>query len=231
MDQKKHSAFTMLELIMVIVILGILAALAIPRMERDTRQEAADNILAAIRFTQHMALMDNVNDNRNNNWQRKFWRFGKQGCSDDGIFYYIGSDKDMGGNINTQTGEAATDPGNGMIMNGQNNEPCENDLSTQEFTVPVVGTVKASSNIFLTKKYGIKENDTTMFANCPGTTATLSVGFDYMGRPHRGFESSSIPNYSTLMDTDCNLTFEFLDGSDDLIITIEAETGRAFKAQ
>ena len=31
----KKSAFTMIELIMVIVVMGILAALALPRMERD----------------------------------------------------------------------------------------------------------------------------------------------------------------------------------------------------
>jgi len=231
MGKRTKMAFTMLELIMVIVVLGILASLAIPRMERDLRQEGADNILSAIRFTQHMALSDNVNENTNSKWHRKFWRFGKQGCSDNGIFYSIGSDKDMGGNIDTLMGEAAIDPSNGMVINGQNTQPCESDLSGQSFTIPVVGRVNASSNIFLTKKYGILENDEAMFAGCPNTTDTLSIGFDYLGRPHRGFEDSDTPDYSTLMDTDCNLTFKFMDGSDDIIITIEAETGRAFQAQ
>jgi len=48
----KHSAFTMIELVLVIVVLGILAALAMPRLERDLRQEAKDNLLSAIRYTQ-----------------------------------------------------------------------------------------------------------------------------------------------------------------------------------
>jgi prepilin-type N-terminal cleavage/methylation domain-containing protein len=230
----KKSAFTMIELIMVIVVLGILAALAMPRMERDVRQEAADNILSAIRFTQHMALMDNVIDTTSKNklkWQRRFWRFGKEGCSDNGIFYYVGSDKDTdsaantASNINVQDGEAATDPSNGMVMMGQNNQPCKSDLSTQFFAAPVG---RASPNIFLTKQYGIKENDTKLISQCPGNT--LSIGFDYLGRPHRGFESSSTPDYSTLMEKDCNLTFEFEDGSRDLIVTIEKETGRAYQA-
>ncbi len=223
----------MLELIMVIVVLGILAALALPRMERDLRQEASDNIISAIQFTQHMALMDNVIDNwskNRNKWQQKFWRFGKEGCSDTGIFYYVGSDKDMGGtagnpgNIDVAKGEAVLDPSNGMVMMGRNNQPCESDLSQQVFT----GNGAASTNIFLTKKYGIKENDTKLFSQCPGNTR--SIGFDYMGRPHRGFESSTVPDYSTIMEQDCNLTFEFEDGSPDLIITIEKETGRVFKA-
>ena len=67
----KHTkAFTMLELVFVIVVLGILAALALPRMDRDLRQEAKDNILSAIRYTQHLALMDNKTNPLDANWQR-----------------------------------------------------------------------------------------------------------------------------------------------------------------
>jgi len=61
---RNKSAFTMIELILVIVVLGILAALAMPRVDRDSRQEAADNILSAIRYTQHLALMDNKTNPR-----------------------------------------------------------------------------------------------------------------------------------------------------------------------
>ena len=224
---KKHKAFTMLELVMVIVVLGILAAFAMPRMRTDTRQEAADNIIAALRFTQHMALMDNVIDNVNgSNWQRRFWRFGKEGCSDRGIFYYVGSDRDMGENIDVDTGEAAIDPSNGKVMMGQNTKPCADDLSEQIFTTDNIG--EASPHIFLTKNYGIKENDSKMFDSCEKDTK--SIGFDYLGRPHRGFETSHTPNYASLMQNDCNLTFEFEDGSDDLVITIEKETGYVYQA-
>ena len=229
MHKTKQAAFTMIELIMVIVVLGILAALAMPRMERDLRQEAADNILSSLRFTQHMALMDNVIDTTSKNrlkWQQKFWRWGKEGCSDNGIFYYVGSDKDVKGNIDATVGEAAIDPSNGMVMMGQNNQPCESDLSSQVYAAPAG---RSSSNIFLTKKYGIKEDDTKLVAQCPGNT--LSIGFDYLGRPHRGFENSTTPDYSSLMETDCNLTFEFEDGSPDIIITIEKETGHVYQAK
>ncbi len=224
MEYKRQYAFTMLELVIVIVVIGILAALAMPRMDKDLRQEAADEIISALRFTQHMALMDNVIENTNTNWQRRFWRFGKEGCSDEGIFYYVGSDKDMGGNIDVDKGEAAIDPTNSEVMMGQNTKPCEDDITEQIFTT--INEV-SSPNIFLTKKYSIIENDTKLVSQCPGDT--MSIGFDYLGRPHRGFENSSTPDYSTLMQNDCNLTFEFENGID-LIITIEKETGRVFQA-
>ena len=165
----KRTAFTMIELVFVIVVLGILAALAMPRLDRDLRQEAADNILSAIRYTQHMALLDDVTNPSDTQWQRAFWRFGFQGCSDNGIFYYIGSDKNIGGNIDA--GEELVDPANGLPMMGLKLADCETDLS---------GQIKASSNIFITKKYSIDSN-VTWSDGCTG--ASSYIGFDHLGRP------------------------------------------------
>ena len=71
--KQNRQAFTMLELVIVITVLGILAALAIPRMQRDLRQEAADNLVSAIRYTQHLAMMDDKTDPGNSMWQRRYW--------------------------------------------------------------------------------------------------------------------------------------------------------------
>jgi len=229
---KNHQAFTMLEVIMVIVVIAILASLAMPRLERDLRQEAADNIISALRFTQHMALMDNVIDNiskkskKRKRWHRRFWRFGKIGCSDEGIFYYVGSDRDAEKGIDVTRGEAAVDPSNGKVMIGRSTQPCEDDIESQVFA-PAIGA--ASPHIFLTKNYGIKENDDKMFGQCEGDGK--SIGFDYLGRPHRGFTNSTSPDYSTLLEDDCSLTFEFEDGSKDLVITIEKETGHVYRVK
>ena len=219
----KKPAFTMIELVMVIVVLGILAALALPRMDRDIRQEAADNILSAIRYTQHMALIDNVTNPSNANWQQAFWRFGIEGCSDDGIFYYVASDKSTEGNIDA--GEEARDPINGLQMMGLNAKNCESDISEQ---------TDASPSIFLTHKYGIKDGSIT-FTDCGNSTGKY-IGFDQLGRPHRGFVQgsgggggSTAADYASVITTDCIITLDFDNASfGDMNITVEKETGYAY---
>ena len=215
----------MLELIMVIVVLGILAALALPRMDRDIRQEAADNILSAIRYTQHMALIDDVQMRKTgttfedtktfrNSWHRSFWRIGFQGCSDDGIFYQIGSDTDRKGNL--ETGEEALDPTSGLRMNGVNGQPCEGQIQNN-----------FSPEVFITRKYGISDGNIAFAGGC--SNVAQHIAFDNMGRPHTAITNSTTPDYSTVLQEDCRLTFRFDDASfDPFTIVIEKETGYSF---
>ena len=59
----KRLAFTMLELVFVIVVIGILAALAMPNLSTSPLQQAAEEIAGHIRYTQHLAMMeDKYND-------------------------------------------------------------------------------------------------------------------------------------------------------------------------
>ncbi len=216
--KRQRTAFSLVELVFVIVVLGILAVLALPRMDRDIRQEAADNILSAIRYTKQMALMDDVTDPRNADWQRAFWRFGVRTClvAEGDVFYYVGSDEDREGNIDNS--EAARDPLNGKIMRGADGTSCASGVNNN-----------ASPNIFITKKYGIR--NTNMFANCGGggVDAARYVGFDHLGRPHTGFSGSTTPDYSTVMTSNCDLNFTFEDTSiPDLVIRIEKGTGHAY---
>lgn len=227
MEKRTRNAFTMLELVMVIVVLGILASLAIPRMERDIRQEAADNILSAIRYTQHMALMDDVQMRKTagafggsnqfrNRWHRSLWRIGFQGCSDNGIFYQIGSDINRQGNLDA--GEEALDPTSGLPMNGINTQPCESQIQSG-----------FSPEVFLTKKYGISDGGIVYTGGC--TAENQYIAFDYMGRPHTGNRLSETPDYSTVIQQDCRLTFSFDDANvNNFTIVIENETGYAFIA-
>mgnify|MGYP000333148423 CR=1 FL=1 len=134
---KERKAFTMLELVFVIVVIGILASLALPRIERDLRQEAADNILAAIRYTQHLALNDNKTDPNDANWQKKFWQIRFESDGNGGLLYKVGSNEDNGTNIDKA--EAAIDPVNGKYMFASNTT-----LQSDE-----------SPNVLLGKKYGV----------------------------------------------------------------------------
>jgi len=205
----KKSAFTMIELVMVIVVLGILASLAMPRLDRDLKQEAADNVLSAIRYTQHLALLDNKHKFNRADWHKTLWqiRFSKLGSN---WSYTIATNKDYDSNLDED--ESAIDPSNGKLMHST--------------------VANASPNIFLTKKYGISTVD---FTNCDvltgstGTSGTVQhIAFDNLGRPHRGVFGAT-NTYSTIMHGDCKITFSFTNNAaTPFNIIIKKETGYAY---
>ena len=217
--QNNRLAFTMIELVFVIVVLGILASYALPRFERDYRQEAADSILSDIRYTQHLALMDNMHEHNDSRWQQKFWRIVFSTCdSGEKHYYMIGSDSNKSGANNAffAQNEAAIDPANGKPMFG-NPTLCQND-----------GDSIVSDRIFITKKFGIKS---VLFrGGCSGTvngSGGNHLGFDNLGRPHYGFSTSTTPDYASYMSSRCVMTFTLNDDTN-FTINIEPETGYAF---
>lgn len=208
----KRSAFTMIELVMVIVVLGILAAIALPRFERDIKQEAADSVLSDIRYTQHLALMSSKHNFLNPNWQRAFWKISFESCAGgSGYFTSIGTDMNYGGDIDLDEGEAAIDPANGKVMYWTNTTSCANG-----------GDSNTSDRIFLTKKFGIKA-----IAGAGGCNGIQHIGFDHLGRPHVSFSGSTAPTYGSYMNTACIFTFTMSD-DDTFSIRINPETGYAF---
>jgi len=215
-EDKQKLAFTMLELVMVIIVIGILAALAIPRMERDIRQEAADNILSAIRYTQHLALVDDKTDPFDANWQRKLWaiRFTISASNPANSYYTVISNMNL--NNGLTKAEAAIDPANGKPMFGDAGL-CASD-----------GSTAVSSRIFITKKYGITAVDFT--GDCNGTANGSGgdhIGFDHLGRPHHAFSALTTPTYDGYMSQRCVMEFTLSNGKS-FKINIEPETGYAF---
>ena len=67
-------AFTMIELVFVLVVIGILAAAIIPRMQTNPVQEAAIDLVSKIRYTQHLALIDDKYDTSDANWFKNRWQ-------------------------------------------------------------------------------------------------------------------------------------------------------------
>ena len=205
-----RNGFTMIELVLVIVVLGILAALAVPRMERDLRQEAADTILADIRYAQHMAINDYRENPRDNGWQKTFWQVKIEGCADNGIFISVGADKDKGGDISQS--EAAIDPANGKPMFWRNTSNCEHG-----------GDDTVSNSIFLYKQFGV--NSISGSGGCAGVQ---HIGFDHLGRPHVSFSASATPDYSSYMQSECVFILKFKNDTQSVSIHIKPETGYAY---
>jgi len=67
-------AFTLLELVFVIVVIGILAAAIIPRIQDNNLEEAGIDLLSKIRYTQHLAVLDDKMDPKDASWYQKRWR-------------------------------------------------------------------------------------------------------------------------------------------------------------
>jgi len=209
-------AFSLLELILVILILGILSSLVLPHKEKHFRQEAADNILADIRYTQYLALMDNKHLFDKPNWHKRFWKimFGTCRKKDHTLFYMIGSDNDMTRHNTSgifRKSEAARDPINGKAMFWTNGRKC-NHITDNSI----------SHRIFITKKYGITQVKTS-----GGCKRNRYLGFDHLGRPHNGFTTSMQPNYKSYLSKPCIFTF-VLRNDETFSIVIQPETGYAF---
>ena len=105
----KRSAFTMLEIIIVVVIGGILAAVMIPRLERDTTREAANQLVRHMQYAQHLAMVDDVYDDQDVTWFQKRWLTWFNNPEG-----YVVASLDLANGANTVT---ATDPGTQMLIN------------------------------------------------------------------------------------------------------------------
>jgi len=195
----------MIELVFAIVVLGIIAALAMPRIDRDLRQEAAHDILSAIRYTQHLALIDDKHEFDDPRWQRKYWRIDFGTCNNgSGLYYSIGSDADKSGGGYTRA-EAAVDPLNNMPLFADN---------------LTCGNANTNPHVLLGERYGVIAIDAT---NCNNNQ---HIGFDHLGRPHANFGRSNIPDYASYMNRRCTLVFTLSNG-DNFSIDIVPETGYA----
>jgi len=203
---KFRLAFSMIELVLVIVVIGILASLAIPRMDRDLRQEAIDSVVANIRLTQRMALSDHRHD-INQTWQRSYWQWRLSTCDNGSYYYSVFSDNNRDGDIDV--GEIAIDPYNRKYLHAREDGYCTSgDANNTD-----------SDRVLLSKKFGI-----TSIARVGGCANNAHIAFDEFGRPHNGIDGYASPNFAFLMREDCNLTFVL--GESNFTVNIEAITGR-----
>ena len=203
-------AFTLLELVFVIVVIGILAATIIPNTRTNPVQEAAIQLVSHIRYTQHLAMMDDRFDSTDATWFQTLWqiRFTAGILPLPGqVAYGIFSDTDKN-QAPTLGGNVAVDPQSGLLMTGgvTNALPYSDDR------------VLKKANLGMT--YGI--TSVTFGSEC---NDAMRIAFDNLGRPIEGDISSAnlITDLKYITGT-CQITIS--NGTNpDAVILIEPETG------
>ena len=219
-------AFTMLELVFVIVVIGILAAAIIPSTRTNPLQEAAVQVLSHIRYTQHLAMMDdkydanNLDANGTTKWYKERWQilFSSNGGSDNNMAYTIFSDTSGDSTGNPEEAEIAISPSNSsQRMTGGQTSTVSLDIDNAGF----VGIKKLN----IGRSYGIS---TLVFSNACTIGGSTRMTFDHMGRPIQSNLSSNTQSYdgNDLIQANCNITMTHNNG-DTIVIRVEEETGYA----
>lgn len=209
-------AFTLIELIFVIVIIGIIASYALPKLNKNDLSKAASQVAAHIRYTQHLAMMDDKFNSLNNDWYKGRWEliFGSSDSTNDQIAYSIFSDADNGSGFDTNPNlsELAIDPSNRKKY-----------LSGGYSAILDTDSPKSNDSMNLGYKYNITSY--SLSNGCSG----VRISFDHLGRPMEGTFNSYNNAYKThaynvgLIESTCHITLS--DSDESVTILIEPETG------
>lgn len=211
----KKSAFTMLELVFVIVAIGILSAVFIPRFGQNKLSEAANQLISHIRYTQHLALMDDKFDANDASWYKKRWQIvfsTADANANNKPSYSIFSDKDADGTVDPN--EIALNPiDKTKYLTGGVTGYSQLDIRN-------MSTFVGTKELNLGTKYNI--DTISLSGSCSNGT---KIGFDHLGRPLKGPLSGYGSPYpaNDLISATCNITMTSSYGT--VVISIEPETG------
>jgi prepilin-type N-terminal cleavage/methylation domain-containing protein len=209
-------AFTMIEIIFVISVIGILAAVVIPRTGSNKLNEAAIQVVSHIRYTQHLAVIDDKFNGSDSIWFKRRWQiiFGNSAYTDYKPAYTIFSDTSGTASGKPDKSEIAKNPlDSSKILSGGHS-------GTINFTDPDDKKI-ATKEMNLGATYGI--DSYLLTGGCSGAR----VAFDHLGRPISGDLSSTTTSYHAgrLIKERCNVILTNDEGS--ITIAIEPESGYA----
>lgn len=218
-------AFTMIELVFVLVVIGILAATIIPSTRTNPVQEAAIQLLSHIRYTQHLAIVDDTYDSNDNNWYKKRWQivFINSSKANNRYAYTIYSDSTGGSTGDPNIDEIAHNPQNSSQLMTGGSSGGEAKLGYNHSDFP------GMRKLNLGMSYGIED---VIFASECSVSGSKRIAFDYLGRPIKGklggasgSGNSTAYEDDNLIQDDCDITIT--DGIESAIIRIKRETGYA----
>ena len=186
-------AFTLLEIIFVIIVVGILSVSIIPAFQRDTLLEAATQVVSHIRYTQHLALVDdkfNPSDKEwfKGRWQIRFYKnlsFTNSTCPKESLkniwAYTVFSDNPTY-TKNPNIKEIAKNPLNSseLLSGGYNNTLCVDNAYNNKNS-------NSMKSLRLNSAYQVEE--VKFSGGC--RSDTRYINFDHLGRPFNSFPRSS----------------------------------------
>lgn len=237
------NAFTMIELVFVIVIVGILSLVISSSFERNTLREAADQVVSHIRYTQHLAMVDDkfvpnpemskegsaasrLLESRE--WYKGRWHIFFSTTANGTVSYSIISDStkstydgNPSANFNSPYSEVARDPLNPtQYLIGTTYTSFDNDKDRY-----------INPKLDLKKTYGIV--GLSIAGGNTGSTATRVI-FDSLGRPYRGAITSLTSSTNRLASSRitiklckvaCTNPQSSANNGDEIVIAIEPESG------
>ncbi len=215
-------AFTMLELVFVIVVIGILVATIIPNTRTNPLQEAAIQIVSDIRYTQHLAMVDDKFDIADNTWFGERWQifFSRNNGSGLEWGYTIYSDNTGITAGNPDETEIAQNPAN-------SNERMTGGINSLDPTLDIDNAGFIGMNkLNLGRSYGIDDPNGVTFSDACTIGGSTRLTFDHIGRPIRSNLSSNLTAYdgNDLIEGNCNIVLTHVTG-DTLTIRVHKETG------
>jgi prepilin-type N-terminal cleavage/methylation domain-containing protein len=211
-------AFSLLELVFVIVVIAIISSQFFQNSDDNKLRLAANQVASHIRYTQHLAMMDDKFSSNEQYWYKKRWNifFTKGNGSNDKWSYVIFSDNHADGDINSYDGnpkpsEVATNPLN------MSKKLSGGSSSTAEIHT---GDDDATDEMNIGEKFGI--DNVSITGGSTGTSAKTLI-FDHFGRVYRGATETVTSAYHRLAGSTINITLT--KGSESIVVSIEPETG------
>lgn len=210
-------AFTMLELVVVIVVIGIIAVAALPRINDDHIAEAADQVMSHIRYTQHLAMQDSkVGDG--DKWYKKRWSITFTRASfcrgtNEWRYSVYHDDGNTTGNLNSAN-EVARDPLDPNKF-----------MSSGWAGISDANCANVSSKYNLATKFGI--TNVELRGVC-GDSNLQTISFDEFGRPMQGVSTtgtSATRGYDRLVHNGQNCQIVLSTAKKTATITVTPETG------
>ena len=186
---RKIDAFSLIELVIVIVIIGILLSITAINFKSDDLLKAANQVAFHLRYTQHLALIDDKFNPEDNNWFKARWQiyFIKTIESKSVLHYAIFSD----------SGKYSGSP--------DRYEIAKNPLNPSKVLAIAhagISSINPTDELDLMSKFNIK--DIELMDVCSHYNSTR-ISFDQLGRPYKGNPKSSTNSTQNLITSTCKI--------------------------